>query len=292
MISGIITALISPFKDKAIDEDSLKSLVNQQMALGVRAFVVNGTTAESPNLVKEEVINAFKCVKAASQSKAQLILGTGSNSTAKTIEMTKLAEELGADASLVVVPYYNKPTQEGLFKHYKAVAECSSQKIILYNVPGRTITKLETETIFKLQELENIIGIKEASADLEFDKEILKNSKPSWTYLSGDDATTLDFVGLGGHGAISVLSHLIADKMIEAFEAVGTSGLVAAKQEFKKYEPLIKLMFSEPNPTPVKYALYKMGVITSDEVRLPLVSATKELKTQIDKELARLGLLK
>lgn len=291
MINGIVTALVTPFKDSKVDEKSLERLVLNQLELGVEGFVVNGTTAESPNLDKNEVIQIFECIKKASHGKTKLILGTGSNSTAKSIEMTKLAEELGADASLVVVPYYNKPTQEGLYKHFKAVAESSSQNIILYNVPGRTITKLEAETVFKLQDIKNIIGIKEASADLDFDRQLFSNKRQDWVYYSGDDATTLDFVGLGGHGSISVLSHIIPDKMNAAIKEISEKGADKVKSEFSKYNNLTRLLFSEPNPTPVKFALYKMGIIETDEVRLPLLPATVSLQSEITNELKQLGLI-
>ncbi|MCH2533097.1 MAG: 4-hydroxy-tetrahydrodipicolinate synthase [Bdellovibrionales bacterium] len=291
MIKGIVTALVTPFKDSKVDENSLKNLVQSQLNMGVQGFVVNGTTAESPNLYKEEVEQIFNCVKQAASGKAKIILGTGSNSTAKTIEMTKFAEKLGADGSLVVVPYYNKPTQQGLYQHFKAVAECSTQDIMLYNVPGRTITKLEAETVFKLQEIKNIKGIKEASADLDFDKKLFSNAREDWSYLSGDDATTLDFVGLGGHGAISVLSHVVGDKMIQAIEQAQEQGAEVAKKEFARFNKLTQLLFAEPNPTPVKFALSEMGIIESDELRLPLLPATESLKKEISQELKSLGLI-
>ncbi|MCB0414752.1 MAG: 4-hydroxy-tetrahydrodipicolinate synthase [Bdellovibrionales bacterium] len=287
---GIFTALITPFFDGEVDFESLERLVKFQVDGGVKGFVVNGTTAESPNLSEEEVKEIFLRVRKLVGDSFPLIVGTGSNSTSKTIQFTKKAEEWGADAALVVVPYYNKPTQEGLCLHFEAVAKETQLPIILYNVPGRTITELKPETLIKLQELKNIIGIKEASGNLEYIKWALPKVKENFLFTSGDDATSMEFISCGGRGVISVASHVyprdfvsLSERAINHFDEV--------KKEYKKYDRLNELLFVEPNPTPVKQALQEMGVIRSAECRLPLTKMSQDNAKLLKAELGTLGIL-
>lgn len=276
--SGVITAIITPFKNDNVDFDSLEKLVQQQLKDGVQGFVVHGTTGESPTVTGAERKKIFDFIKAKVPKNFPLIVGTGSNSTAQSIELSKEAEKWGADAVLLVVPYYNKPPQRGLLEHFKAIASSVQIPSILYNVPGRTITALELETIKKLSEHPSIIGIKEASGNVDFAKQIRQACGESFVLLSGDDGTYDDFMKAGGDGVISVASHIIPQAFL--------------KREASKYLPLIDLLFCEANPIPVKMALHLMGTISSAECRLPLVTLSETNKEKLKKAMSEKGLLK
>lgn len=276
--SGVITALITPFKNGKVDFKSLEKLVNQQLQNGVNGFVINGTTAESPTLSKSEVGEIFAQVKKLVPKNFPLIVGSGSNSTEKSIADSKDAEKMGADALLLVVPYYNKPQQRGLFEHFKSIASSVSIPSLLYNVPGRTVTALELETIRKLAEHPQIIGIKEASGKVEFAGQIRRQCGEAFVLLSGDDGTYDDFMKTGGNGVISVASHIIPKAMIDV--------------KASEYSALIDLLFVEANPVPVKAALQLMGIIDSAEVRLPLVEMSSENKSKLVSEMTLRGLIK
>lgn len=275
-----LTALVTPFQDGAVDVKSLEKLVAQQITGGVDGFVVNGTTAESPTLTWSEVEKIFSVVKANSPAGTELVLGVGSNSTALTIEATQRAEKLQADGVLVVVPYYNKPPQRGLQAHFETVAKSTNLPVLLYNVPGRTITSLETQTIKNLSLVSNIVGIKEASGKIDFAKEIIAACGSEFTMLSGDDGTYVEFLGAGGHGVISVATHVIPSQMVQWKKWVQQGSIEQARKDIAKYSKLIDLLFCEANPIPVKMALHKMGIIASPELRLPLVELSPE-KTEI-----------
>lgn len=274
---GVITALITPFEKGEVDYPSLEKLIKFQLEKKISGFVINGTTAESPTLKKHEKKEIFSFVKSKVPSNFPLIMGTGSNSTEDTKEAAREAEKMGADAQLVVVPYYNKPPQRGLFEHFKAVAESVQIPTILYNVPSRTITSLELETIKKLSAHPLIIGIKEASGNIEFAREIRKACGESFVLLSGDDGTYDEFMGIGGDGVISVASHIIPEDMI--------------LQRAKMNKELIDLLFVEANPIPVKKALYLMGIISSGECRLPLVELSDANTQRLLRSIQSKGLL-
>jgi 4-hydroxy-tetrahydrodipicolinate synthase len=280
-----ISALITPFKNNQIDFMSLETLVKQQLKGGVGGFVINGTTAESPALEWSEVAQVFKVVKSLIGSQLPLILGTGSNCTKKTIEMSKNAEALGADAVLVVVPYYNKPPQRGMVAHFEAVADSIKIPVILYNVPSRTISALSLASIEKLAKHKNIIGIKEASGNIEFAKEIISACGKDFLMLSGDDGTYPEFLQVGGHGVISVASHVIPEAFVELHKNCKESA------PYNRYLRLINLLFAESNPIPVKKALQLMGVIVSAELRLPLCELEENLTRDLALELENVGLL-
>lgn len=273
---GVFTALITPFKNGKVDFHSLENLINYQIKNQITGFVVNGTTAESPALKESEVVEIFKFIKSKTDKQMPLIMGTGSNDTETTIKKSKEAEALGADAVLVVVPYYNKPPQRGLLEHYIKVADSVNIPVILYNVPSRTITSLELATIKKLSEHPNIIGIKEASGNIQFLKDIKEQCGNEFLVLSGDDATYDDFMNNGGHGTISVASHLFPK--------------VFHQKEASKYLPLINYLFVEANPIPVKMALHMMGIIDSPELRLPLVTLADNYKPKLKELLKEAGL--
>lgn len=275
--SGVITALITPFQKGQIDFASLERLVDFQIKSGIQGFVINGTTAESPTLTSTEREKIFRFVRERVPKNFPLIMGTGSNSTAKTIEESKEAEKFGADAILVVVPYYNKPPQRGLLEHFKAIADETHIPNILYNVPSRTITFLELETIKKLSEHPNIYGIKEASGNIELDRQIRQSCGESFLLLSGDDASYDDFMKAGGDGVISVSSHILPKAMLE-------------KKASENLE-LIDLLFCEANPIPVKMALHLMGIIQSPECRLPLVTLADVHTEKLKKVMKQKGLI-
>lgn len=274
---GVITALITPFLNGKVDYSSLEKLVRFQLQEGIQGFVINGTTAESPTLTEAERKSIFKFVREIVGSGYPLIMGTGSNSTAKTIEESREAEKIGADAILVVVPYYNKPPQRGLLEHFKAVADATTIPNILYNVPSRTITFLELETIKKLSEHPNILGIKEASGNIELDRSIRQQCGESFLLLSGDDGTYDEFMSAGGNGVISVASHILPKVMLD--------GKASENRE------LIDLLFVEANPIPVKKALHLMGLIQSPECRLPLVTLSETNTERLKKAMKLRGLI-
>lgn len=283
--SGVFSALVTPFDNGNVDYASLEKLVQFQIDEGVKGFVVNGTTAESPTLSTGEIKKIYSIVRALVGLNCPVILGTGSNSTAQTIENTKQAEELGADAALVVVPYYNKPPQRGLVEHFKAVSKATELPLIAYNVPGRTITAMSEETILSISEIKNVIGIKEASGDIIFDKQLKNKLRKDFVFLSGDDGTYIDFLNLGGHGIISVMSNLIPKETVNWTKSVLNGDLKQAQNDFKTYEELIKLMYIEANPIPIKWMLYKKGIIKSPEMRLPLVSLDEKYFSALENEM-------
>lgn len=288
MFEGVLTALVTPFKNGKVDYVSLKRLVEHQMRHGVAGFVVNGTTAESPTLQPEEVEKIFKTVKKLAQGKP-ILLGAGDNSTSRTLKKVKEGTKLRPDGFLIVTPYYNRPPQEGLFQHFKAVADASKLPIILYNVPGRTAVNMQLETIKRLSKLKQVAGIKEASGNMELASAMAKEIPLKFTLLSGDDKSCMDFCQRGGKGVISVISHLIPKDMTEICQSVsvGSGGV----QEWNRYSRLNDLMGIETNPIPVKAALKMMKVIDSDEMRLPLISMSSEGKKKLKIELKALGLV-
>jgi 4-hydroxy-tetrahydrodipicolinate synthase len=281
--TGLITALVTPFKDGAVDYKSLKKLLAAQLDDGVQGFVVNGTTAESPTLSDKEVKEIFDFTRNEVAGQVPIIVGAGSNSTERAAAFSNEVSKWRADGVLVVVPYYNKPPQRGMIAHFREVAKTASVPVLLYNVPSRTVAGLEAETVGTLGECENIIGIKEATGDMNLLAQIQKQVQKNFILLSGDDGTCIDFVERGGHGVISVSSHIIAKDM-RVFLDRAIAHDKKADAEFKdKYRDFMRLLYCEANPIPVKMVLYWMGLIASPEMRLPLVSLDekfhKEFKT-------------
>jgi 4-hydroxy-tetrahydrodipicolinate synthase len=290
-LKAVITALITPFKDGEVDFASLENLVRHQVKDGVQGFVINGTTAESPTLTSKEQEEIFKAVRSWVGPQFLLIMGTGTNSTAHTEELSEKAEDLGADAILVVVPYYNKPPQRGLVQHFTEVAKSVSIPVLLYNVPGRTVTALSLESIQHLSRVQNIVGIKEASGNIEFAKTLSEKTNPEFVLLSGDDGTYVEFLKAGGQGVISVASHIIPKEMVLWKKQVDTGKYEEARVGIQKYSKLIDHLFVEANPIPVKMALYQMGIIKSPELRLPLVTMDEDLAQKMKQEMKALGVL-
>ena len=266
----LLTAMVTPFnKEGTIDYSQARRLASALLNSGSDGLVVVGTTGESPTLIREEELRLFTEVKAVTGEQGTVIAGTGSNSTAEAIEATREAERIGVDACLLVVPYYNKPTQEGLYQHFEAIAQSTSLPCILYNVPSRTITSLSADTVIKLSQIDNIIGVKEASGNLEEISRIISDTGEDFLVWSGNDSDTLPILALGGYGVISVASHLVGDqikKMIESF--IGGKADKAAEIH-RHLLPLVNALFVVSNPIPIKYALNHIGFYVG-KPRLPL----------------------
>lgn len=286
-LRGVITALITPFKKGELDIKSFTRLLRHQMDQGIRGFVINGTTGESPTLAPSEVQELYEVARVEVGGAAALIVGTGSNSTATAIELSKRAAGWGPQALLSVVPYYNKPPQRGLESHFKAVADSVEVPIILYNVPSRTVANLEPESVNALAKHPRIVGIKDATGDMNSLRALQSQVDRNFILLSGDDASCVDFVAAGGHGVISVSSHIIGAEMIQA-----TNHFISEGESYKqKYADLMRLLYVEANPIPVKAALYWMGVIDSPELRLPLMALDPKFHKDFQSCLKNLGKL-
>ena len=284
MFKGSIVALITPFKNNRLDEECYISLIHHHIKNGTSGLVPAGTTGESPTLNHKEHERVIElCVKE-SKGKIPVIAGTGSNSTDEAISLTKYAEKIGADAALVVTPYYNKPTQEGLYQHFKAVNDNCSIPIIIYNIPPRSVVDMNVDTMARLFELKNIIGVKDATGDLKRVNEQKEKMGPDFVQLSGEDATALEFNMRGGVGCISVTAN-VASKLCSEFQEATISRnnsnlLSKAKLINDRLMPLHKSLFIESNPSPVKYAASLLKLSTED-VRLPLVTVTEETKKTV-----------
>ncbi len=289
--SGVITALATPFVEGEVDLSSFKRLIQFQLENGIDGFVVNGTTAESPTLNIEEAHRLFDVARSEAGDGFPLILGTGFNSTAKTVEATERAKEWGAHAALIVVPYYNKPTQEGLLAHFSKVAESVDIPIMLYNVPGRTVVSMDEQTITALSKVDNIIGIKEATGNVSFGQAIRGAVGAEFTITSGDDPTCIDLCNQGGDGVISVISHIIPKELKEFFVQAKEGTSYVSEKYLTKYQALLDAVYSEPNPTGIKMALYKMGIFDSPEMRLPLLTMSKKATLVLEGEMNNLGLI-
>ena len=290
MFKGSFTALITPFKNGAVDEEALRRIVEWQIAEGTHGLVPVGTTGESPTLDHDEHKRVVEITVEAARGRVPVIAGTGSNSTAEAIELTAHARQAGASAALIVTPYYNKPTQEGLYQHFKAIAEAVDLPIIIYNIPGRSIVDMSVETMARLFELKNIVGVKDATANLARASQQRLAMGGGFNMLSGEDATALGFMAHGGHGCISVASN-IAPHLCAEFQNACLAGDFARALELQdRLMPLFDVLFVETNPGPVKYAAWRIG-LCSAESRLPLVPVSEATKKAVDGVLGKLGLM-
>ena len=275
-LGRLITAMVTPFTESGeVDYEQAKKLALALLDSGSDGVVVVGTTGESPTLVRAEELKLFAEVKSAVGNRGSVIAGTGSNSTAEAMAATKEAEKIGVDACLLVVPYYNKPTQDGLYQHYKAIAESTSLPCILYNVPSRTITNLNAETILKLSQIDNIIGVKEASGNMEQVSKIVSNAREGFTIWSGNDGDTFHLMALGGYGVISVVSHLVGKQIKEMIDNMAGGKVTEAAAIHNRLMPLFKAMFVISNPIPLKYALNYIG-FNVGKPRLPLTEPDEQ----------------
>ena len=288
MFKGSIVALITPFKNNVLDQDKYASLIHHHIKNGTNGVVPAGTTGESPTLDHDEHKKVIEIAVKETNGKIPVIAGTGSNSTSEAIELSIHAEKTGANALLIVTPYYNKPTQEGLYQHYKAINDKVGIPIIIYNIPPRSVVDMSVDTMARLFELKNISGVKDATADLNRVDEQLKKMGPQFIQLSGEDGTALEFNLRGGVGCISVTAN-VAPKLCSDFQnaslSKNNSNLIAkAKEINEKLMPLHKSLFIESNPSPVKYAASLLN-LSSEEVRLPLVKITEKTKKEVQKAL-------
>jgi len=290
MFRGSIVAIVTPFKDGKVDEDVFRELIEFQIENGTSAIVPCGTTGESATLGMLEHARVIDITVAAVNKRVPVVAGTGGNSTSEAIELTAHAKKAGADATLQVTPYYNKPTQEGLYQHFKAIAKEVPLPQVLYNVPGRTSVNMLPETVARLAELPEIVAIKEASGNLEQMAEIISLAGDNITLLSGDDNLTLPVLSIGGEGVVSVVANIIPKDSSEMVSAWEEGDLNKARGLFYKMFPLCRAMFYETNPVPVKTSLALMGKIR-DEILLPLVSMDPSNLDRLKKVLQAYGLM-
>ncbi len=290
MFEGSFVAIVTPFKNGKVDEKALRGLIEFQIAGGTQGIVPCGTTGESATLSHEEHDEVIRIAVDACKGKAKVLAGTGSNSTWEAIELTQHAQKAGADGSLLITPYYNKPSQEGLYRHFVAVAKETNLPIILYNVPGRTSVNMLPSTVKRLTEIKNIIGIKEASGSLTQISEIISQCGENFSVLSGDDALLWPILAIGGKGVISVTANILPDKMFQMCDAAKNGDMSKARALHYELMELNDVLFIETNPVPVKAALALMGKI-SDELRSPLAPMSKEHLERLKSALKRASLL-
>lgn len=291
MYTGAYTALVTPFdENKAVDKDCLKKIVQFQLSKGISGLVPVGTTGESPTVTHDENMEVVEIVVKEVNGKVPVIAGTGSNSTDEAIRMTKLAKAIGADASLQVAPYYNKPTQEGLYQHFMTIADTVDLPMMVYNIKGRTGVNIETDTLMRLAKHDNIVAVKEASGDLNQMMDVIRRKPADFSVLSGDDNMALPLTLMGGNGVVSVASNIIPQWMEELIQAARRGDLEKAKTIHYELMPLFQSMFLETNPIPVKWAMSEMGLV-KDVFRLPLCSPAEETKVKIREVLKNQGLI-
>lgn len=290
MFKGSITALITPFKNESVDEGALEGLVDWQISEGTHGLVPTGTTGESPTLDYDEHKRVIEVAVKSSGGRVPVMAGTGSNSTAEAIELSIHAENVGADAVLVVTPYYNKPMQEGMYQHFKAINDAVGIPIYIYNIPGRSIVDMSVDTMARLYELKNIVGVKDATADLSRVSQQRAALGTDFIQLSGEDATALGFMVHGGHGCISVASN-IAPALCAEFQDKCMAGDFAGALDLQtRLMPLHDVMFMETSPGPVKYAASRLG-LCAEELRLPMIPVTEGARHAIDAAMVKVGLI-
>jgi 4-hydroxy-tetrahydrodipicolinate synthase len=290
-IQGALTAIVSPLRDGQVDEESLVNLINFQIDNGINGIIPCGTTGESATLTFDEHKRVIDLTVKAVAGRVPVIAGTGANNTLEAIELTQSAQASGVDAVLSVVPYYNKPSQEGLYQHFKAITEAVDIPMVLYNVPGRTVTNMTPATVARLAQLPKVIGIKEACGCLNQLAEIIRICPKDFIVLSGDDFTALPTVLIGGKGVISVTSNVAPKAMSELMEAALQGDLVQAREMHYRLFPLMGSMFCYPSPAPAKKGLHLMGKITSPEIRLPMTQMDEASLKQLSSTMQQLGLI-
>ncbi|MDZ4246397.1 MAG: 4-hydroxy-tetrahydrodipicolinate synthase [Dehalococcoidia bacterium] len=278
----LITAMVTPFDaGGAVDFKQAGKLARSLMKSGSDGLVVSGTTGESPTLSRDEKLRLFTAVKEAVGKGGMVIAGTGSNNTADSVALTGEAEKTGVDAIMLVVPYYNKPTQEGLYQHFKTIAAATRLPVILYNVPGRTVTNLAPETVIRLSKIDNIFAVKEASANLEQIAKIIEGADQDFLVYSGNDADTLPILALGGYGVVSVVSHLVGKQIHDMIDNFIAGKSREAASIHRRLLPMVNAMFIVSNPIPLKYALNKVGFNVGNP-RLPLLPPDEKSAASID----------
>jgi 4-hydroxy-tetrahydrodipicolinate synthase len=292
MFTGTYTAIVTPFKNGMVDEPALERLVKMQIKGGVEGIVPVGTTGESPTLDYDEHIRVVELAVQVAAGRVKVLAGTGANSTKEAIDLTQRAQAVGADGSLQVAPYYNKPTQEGLFQHFREIARNTKLPIVLYSIPGRCGIEISVDTVKRLAEAcANIVGIKEAGGNADRVSQLRAACGPRFEILSGDDSLTLPFMAVGAQGVISVASNIIPKQVGDMVRAFSGGNVKAAQKLHAKYYPIFKDLFIETNPVPTKAALAMMGLI-AEEYRLPLVPMAAGTRAQLVRTLKACGVLK
>jgi 4-hydroxy-tetrahydrodipicolinate synthase len=287
---GSITALVTPFKDGAVDEKAFRAFINWQIENGTNGLVPVGTTGESPTLSHKEHERVVEICVDEAKGRVPVIAGAGSNSTSEAVAFAQHAEKVGADAVLVVTPYYNKPTQEGLYQHYKAINDAIGIPIIIYNIPGRSVIDMSVDTMARLYELKNIAGVKDATANMARVSQQRKAMGPDFILLSGEDATALGFMAHGGHGCISVTSNVAPALCAEMQNACLEGDFASALKVQDRLMPLHESLFVETNPSPVKYAASALGLM-EDTVRLPMIPVSEGTKQAVRSAMVHAGLI-
>lgn len=291
MIKGSIVAIVTPMhEDGSLDPQGLRKLIDWHVAEGTNGIVIVGTTGESATVSVEEHCELIKLAVDQARKRIPIIAGAGGNSTAEAIKLTQYAKEVGADAVLQVVPYYNRPTQEGMFQHFKKIAESVDIPVILYNVPGRTVADMSNDTILRLAQVPNIIGVKDATGNIARGLDLLRRVPASFAVFSGDDASAVALMLCGGQGNISVTANVAPRGMREMCEAAMSGDIVKAITINNRLIPLHQRLFAEPNPVPVKWAMMQMGLISSG-IRLPLVTLGTDLQDSVRAALRESGVL-
>ncbi|OHE23189.1 MAG: 4-hydroxy-tetrahydrodipicolinate synthase [Syntrophus sp. GWC2_56_31] len=290
MFGGAIVAIVTPFKDGRVDEEALRKLIEEQIDAGTDGIAPCGTTGESTTLSHLEHDRVIEITVDAVNKRVPVIAGTGSNSTAEALRLTRHAWEAGADGALIVCPYYNRPTQEGLYHHYRTIAEEVPIPVIIYNIAGRTGVNMQTETLARLAKLKNIVGVKEASGSLKQMSDVIEFCGPDFDVLSGDDIFTLALMAIGGKGVISVISNVVPADMAGMVDAFMAGDLEKARALHYKMSPLIDALFIETNPIPVKTAMAMMGKI-DPELRLPLCRMAEKNEAVLKKAMQQYGLI-
>jgi 4-hydroxy-tetrahydrodipicolinate synthase len=290
VFQGVFTALVTPFRDAALDERGLHDLVELQIGAGVDGLVPCGSTGEAATLSHAEHRRVVEVVVAAARGRVQVLAGTGSNSTAEAIALTRHAKEAGADGALLISPYYNKPTQQGIVAHYAEIARQTSFPLVVYNIPGRTASNVLPDTLARLAEIEQVVGVKEASGSLDQMAHAIAAVPDSFAVLSGDDSLTLPLLAIGGAGVISTTSNLVPAEMVELVRAFRAGDVERARALHYRLLPLFDALFLETNPIPIKAALALRGVIL-EELRLPLTRLSPSSRERLQAAMKELGLL-
>ncbi len=290
MFEGTYTALVTPFRNGEVDYDVYGKLIERQVEAGIDGVVPCGSTGESATQSHEEHERMIAFTIERAKGRIKVIAGTGSNSTRESIRLTRFAKEHGADGALLIAPYYNKPTQDGLYAHYAAIAEAVALPQLVYNIPGRSAVNIAPETMARLATIENIVGVKEASGSLDQVSRIVELCGPKFTVLAGDDSLTLPIMSVGGHGVIAVVSNLLPQKLVRLVKAANAGDFATARAIHYELMPIMRSMGLETNPIPVKAALALMGLI-HEELRLPLTSLTADNREKLRAVLKASGLL-
>jgi len=291
MFEGILTALVTPFRDGAVDDAALAALVERQLSAGIDGLVPCGSTGESATLSHAEHRHVVEVVVEAAAGRVSVVAGTGSNSTQEAIELTEHARDAGADGALLLSPYYNKPTQEGIYRHYAAVAEATGFPLMVYNIPGRTASNIAPETLARLAELEHVVGVKEACGDIDQIAHVIALCPDDFCVVSGDDALLLPLLALGGDGCISTTSNVVPESIGALLAAWREGDAGRALEIHRELMPLFDVLFCETNPIPVKAALALMGCV-GEEIRLPLTPLSEANRERLQLVLKETGVLR